>query len=506
MPPSPCCAVLFFVLSRDAPRLQWGFPIQSLRNDGGRSTDTSDARPAVAALGRFLNQHLGFDRAVAFTASARGWTAASGLVTLALIAHFLSGAEQGYYFTFSSLIALQMVFELGFSQVVLQLASHERAHLTIDSCGRIEGDKEAHARLASTLQISLRWYAVGALLFAMFVIPAGIHFFAIHQHLGPAVAWRSPWICAATVAAFAFFLDPMFSFSEGCGYVSDVARMRFTQSIVGSSLAWTMLAIHHGLYAPAMVIAGQVLVGALWLLGKRGLLVGLLILRAVGPKVSWKEEIWPFQWRMAISWISGYFVYQSFNPFLFAFKGPRAAGQMGMSLSVANSLMFIAMAWVSTKAAPFGALIARNKFTELDRLFFKALLQSTGIATLGVVVAWSAVVYLNRIQSPYAHKVLDPIPFALLLIAAIANHLFASMGTYLRAHKREVLFQLSVAIAVSVLLSNYIFARTVGATGMVAGYLAIICVFGLVCGSLRFNKYRSLWHSVELFTERASES
>jgi hypothetical protein len=71
------------------------------------------------------------------------------------------------------------------------------------------------------------------------------------------------------------------------------------------------------------------------------------------------------------------------------------------------------------------------------------------------------------------------------------------MATYLRAHKQEKLFHLSLAIAGTVLLSNYFFARTTGALGMVAGYLTIIALLGLGCGSLLFNKYRRLWHADE---------
>ncbi len=80
---------------------------------------------------------LGLDRAVVFTVLARAWTSGSGLITVVLIARFLSPAEQGYYYTYASLIALQMVFELGFSQVVMQLASHERAHLSIGPDGSV---------------------------------------------------------------------------------------------------------------------------------------------------------------------------------------------------------------------------------------------------------------------------------------------------------------------------------------------------------------------------------
>ena len=42
-----------------------------------------------------------------------------------LIVHFLTAAEQGYYYALWSLVALQSVFELGFSFVILQVAAHE---------------------------------------------------------------------------------------------------------------------------------------------------------------------------------------------------------------------------------------------------------------------------------------------------------------------------------------------------------------------------------------------
>lgn len=462
--------------------------------------EISHCSTSASKLARWLNlaKHgLGLDRAVVFTVLARSWTSASGLITLVLIARFLSPAEQGYYYTYASLIALQMVFELGFSQVVMQLASHERAHLSIGLYGPVTGDEKAHARLASVLQLSVRWYGVGALLLGLALIPTGFYFFSSHQHLGAIVPWRAPWVAAATAAVFAFQLDPLYSFFEGCGFVSNIAHMRWMQAIVGSLLAWGTLMTHHGLYAPATVIAGQVVVGAAWLFRRRGLLVDLLAYKTGDRHISWQNEIWPFQWRIAISWISGYFLYQTFNPFLFAFKGPVAAGKMGMSLSFANSLMVIAMAWVSTKAAPFGTLIAQKRFVQLDALFFRALWHSTFVAGLGAIVVWSAIAYLHSTHNRYAEKLLSPLPFGLLLIAAILNHLFASMGTYLRAHKQEKLFQLSLSIAVAVLLSNYFFARTSGALGMVAGYLVIIALMGLGCGTLIFNKYRRLWHPQE---------
>src|ERR1700723_3194720 len=86
---------------------------------------------AIVRLRHWIRRVLGLDRAVGFTVLARFWSSAACPGTVGLIAPFLSQAEQGYYYTFGSLVAMQMVFEVGFSLVVLWLASPERAQLSI---------------------------------------------------------------------------------------------------------------------------------------------------------------------------------------------------------------------------------------------------------------------------------------------------------------------------------------------------------------------------------------
>src|ERR1039458_7262154 len=45
------------------------------------------------------------------------------------------------------------------------------------------------------------------------------------------------------------------------------------------------------------------------------------------------------------------------------------AGRMGLSMSVVTQMSAIMLSWMTTKAAPFGSLIAKNETPELDRLF-----------------------------------------------------------------------------------------------------------------------------------------
>lgn len=450
--------------------------------------------PQNSAWRRLLHL-LGVDRAIAFTVLARGWASAAGLVTVALIARQLTPAEQGYYYTFGSIVAMQLIFELGFSVVILQLASHETAHLTIHEDGRIEGDERHHARLASVLRKSLHWYTAAAVLMGLLLVPGGWIFFARHAHPGIVVPWHLPWTLVVLASCVTFQIDPIFSFLEGCGMVARVARTRFTQAVLGSSMAWLALSTHHGLFAPAMMVGGQAIAGLYWLFRRRGLLLALYRKASGAFAIDWMREVWPFQWRIAVSYGCGFFIFQLFNPVLFAYWGPAEAGRMGMSLSLANALASIAISWINTKSAPFGTLIARNQYAELDTLFFRSAIQSLALSITGSIVVWTAAFWLRAHGFAFAHRLLAPLPLGLLLCSMNINQAVSSMAIYLRAHKQEKFLLNSVVGASLMGCSTFFLGRAFGALGMTCGQFAIAVVVGLGLGTYTFVKYRRLWHA-----------
>jgi uncharacterized membrane protein len=449
----------------------------------------------LTAVSRRLRHILGIDRAVGFTVLARSWGILSGALTVLLIARFLSPAEQGYYYTFASLVALQIVFELGFSYVILQLAAHESIQLHIQPGGEISGDERAHSRLASVLQKSVRWYSVAALLMAAFLVIAGFHFFSTHGQSSGPVAWKLPWTCSVVAAIFTFQMDPVFSFLEGCGFVPQVARLRLTQAIAGTTLAWTALALHRGLYAPAGVIAGQAVTGFVFLVSKRNLLLPLLRRRPSAYIVGWRTEIWPFQWRVAVSCFFGYFIFPLFSPVLFAYRGAAEAGRMGMSITIANSLGALASAWINTKSSPFGNMIARRDFATLDRVFFRTLVQSAGLLLGGEAMILSFLFLVAQYLPHLASRML-PIPqFALLMFTVFLSHIVYSEAAYLRAHKREPFVVLATLVGFLTGVSTLLTGRLWGATGVVVGYFVCGGVFYFAGGTYLFVRLRRLWHA-----------
>src|SRR3569623_371311 len=308
---------------------------------------------------------IGLDRAIAFTVLGRVVQGQGSVGSVLLIVHFLTPAEQGYYYALWSLVALQSVFELGFSFVILQVAAHERAHLEFHGDGTITGREVSHTRLASLLQRAVKWYTSAAVVMGIVLLVGGMRFFSMHQQPQAPNIWIVPLRVTVLACAITFSIGPILSFLEGCGQVTHVARMRFFQSMVSVAASWTAMLSHHGLYSPAMVLLGQGFVASILLYSRRRLLLPLLRMHVAGAGVSWKREVWPFQWKIAVSWLCDYFIFQLFTPVLFAFRGPEEAGRMGLSMNIVTQLSAMMLAWMTTKDAPYGSMNAKKERHEL---------------------------------------------------------------------------------------------------------------------------------------------
>lgn len=453
-----------------------------------------------------LRDRFGIDGAVAYTVLARCANIAGSAGTVLLISHLLSSVEQGYYYTLLSLVALQVVFELGFSFVVQQLAAHESVHLTFSSGGSVTGSAHAHARLAGALRLSLRWYTAAAIVMCLVVTPLGAYFFTRNDlSVAFRVAWAGPWYSAAVASACALWCLPFYAFLEGCGQVRDIAAMRLRQSIVSTVLAWSAFVLHRGLYAPTLLIVGQLIVGLFFLHGRRRIFLDLLLI--AGEALSWRREVWPFQWQTAVSSFCSYFIVQAYIPLIFALRGPVDAGQMGMSLSISGYMTTLALAWISTKATPFAYLIARGEFDRLDCQFRSALVGSLSMFGIMAVLCVVGLSLLPLISPQLAARMLPMRLFALLVVAAGANLLSQGLAILLRCFKREPLLIQAPLVALLTLLLARLSIPFFGNAGAACSYCGATTVVGAPFAVILFLRirrtYRAQSQSVEcLATER----
>jgi len=255
-----------------------------------------------------------------------------------------------------------------------------------------------------------------------------------------------------------------------------------------------------------MVNIGFAAAGLVFLYKRRRLCLGLLRYPAREHAVSWRSEVWPFQWKIAVSWACLYFSGQVLVPTLFAYRGPREAGQFGMSLGIATYLSVLMISWMSTKATPFGQMIARGEYPQIRRLFFRTLRQALSVFLALATICEMAMVALFSRFPRLAGRMVSPRVFALLLLASMSFFIVQSMSVYLRSFKREPFLAQSIVIAVSTVLLSFLTMKWWGSYGAALVFLLCTGIFGLVSGSLVFSRWtRSVCGGVPIQPRFAGE-
>ena len=435
---------------------------------------------------RRLQALAGLDIHVFSTMLFRTWGILAGGATLILIPLWLSPAQQGYYYTFASLLALQVFFELGLSQVIIQLVGHEAAHLRFNVDGTISGEPERIARLGGILALLKRWYAVAAVLFVIFGGSAGAMFLDRHGQVLAISQWAPVWGAAVVVTAVNLYLSPQLAVIEGTGQVGQVARLRLMQSMVGYSGMWLLLMSGANLWAAVAVPLFSAFGTFMWL-RSRG---GWLRARVTGETpINWRRDVFPLQWRIAASWGCGYFVFSLFTPVIFASHGAAEAGRLGMAMSVFTAVTTLGLSWINAKIPSFAMHVSRGESAVLNQLFRGVVLRSTVVtALLGlIIVASTALGAQYGIDA--VRRIAEPETLFWIATASTINTAVYAAAVYMRAHREEPMLPVSVVsalltVAVVALLHNDV-------SHMMLGYAAISGCVTLPWTFMLMKRYRA---------------
>ncbi|RWY50193.1 lipopolysaccharide biosynthesis protein [Mucilaginibacter gilvus] len=436
---------------------------------------------------------IGIDGAIAFTLLSRIIQAFGGIGSLVFIGAFLSGDERGYFYTFSSILAIQVFFELGLSGIITQYTAHECAHLQWVN-GNLQGESYYKSRLSSLLRFFIKWFGVISLLLFLLLVAAGFYFFS-NYNKGSHVAWQNPWILLCLATSLNLFIDPLLAFIEGLGDVKDMAKIRLIQKTTNVILLIVFFVLGFKLYSAALASLVSILINYAQIVFTKRKDKLRTIWKLLGTDtINYMTEIFPFQWRIALSWISGFFIFQLFNPILFAFEGPVVAGQMGMSLQILNGISGLSMSWITTKVPLFSSLIALKKYEELNVVFKKTLnsLIVVNFGMIGLFYLLFMLLYVNHLS--YSNRFLAPVPLALLCGATMVNQMVFSWATYLRCHKQEPFLIISIVIGILCSLSTVILGRYFGVLGLAGGYTFITFVISFPWAYFIFKEKQSQWH------------
>ena len=454
-------------------------------------------------------RNFGFNRAISFGVLARMWSLISGPLTIYLIGTRLTKIQQGFYFTMSSLLALQLFFELGLMTVIAQFDSHEFVNLTWGKKGLIEGDPLARARFIDLLSKGAKWFSVASLCLFIVLVPAGLVFLGNQASPSLGFSWQLPWILAVSGTAINLFTVPFFAVVMGSGDVVTVNYREMLGAVFSSILCWVVLALHGGLYAAFAVNLGAIAVSWTYLFREKPEMLRLAWRRINGrdgvqspeERIYWWREVWPLQWKLALTWICGYFVFQLFTPVLFRYQGAVVAGQMGMTVSAANALLGVSLTWINARTPEFGKLVAKQEWGKLDSMLRQVLLQSTAVCLLGATVGTILIWFLQQ-HFAIGQRFIPAAHAGLFFAGMVFSVMVAAFGGYLRAHKKEPLLPLSIAHGIIQAGATWLLGMKYSTLGVTAGFFVVNIVIIFPGAFLIWQKSRKEWHKLpDVFQE-----
>lgn len=458
----------------------------------------------MASLLRCIAQGIGIDKAIAYTSGARIVQGVSGVGTMFFLSTFLTGVEQGFYFTFGSILALQVFFELGLTGIMQQYVAHEASHLVFDEDKVYQGESKYRSRLASLVRFCLKWYSVLAIVVLVFLIIVGNVYFSKYGDSQAAdVQWQLPWVIICVGTSICIFQSPLTAILRGLGYVKDMSKIGFYGQIINPLCIWAGLALGLKLYVTGIGYLLSVIIWQVYVM-RKGLYRILinLVKTDVTERVSYFKEIFPYQWRIALSWISGYFIFQLFNPVLFATEGAVVAGQMGMTLHALNSIQSLSLSWMNTKIPVLSKLIALKEYVKLDTMFNQTLKQMVSVCSVLLVAFFVVLWGLNLSQLEFngsilADRFLGYVPTLLMMLPIFLQQFTGSWATYLRCHKKEPFLVNSIVGGLMCMASTIGLGKVFGLYGITVGYCCIQVFLCFWAYKIYVSK-KAEWHNLQL--------
>lgn len=402
---------------------------------------------------------------------------ASGLLCLIIVAGAYDSFSAGRIYTLISLAGAASLFELGLSTLVLQRASQ----VTREEGWKPRDPTGSHALIKPFLGHYLVLIGVQALLLLAVLLPAGL-WMIVGVFKEPLIGTGAiAWALACLVLALGLPTALVLSTLEGLGQLAVVAKVRAIQAL--TSLLALNLSLFWGVGYPAVAIqlSCALAVGwlALWVLN--GPFVALVVRQASWQLVRARVKLdWPFQWRLSLSFLSGYFSNQAWVVAISLTGAVALAGHIAMTLQVLNAMVGFAMTPIAARLATLSALAQPDSSGDYHKLTLVLIRQAVLIflvmlAALAIGYA-SAEFFVPEIKG----RLLPTGPLVVILICAPMVLCLSALTLLNQSLGRDDLFIVSLFRVVAPLSALAILGDDLGAWSFSLSFAAILLMSLLV--------------------------
>lgn len=442
-----------------------------------------------------LAEKLQIDRPLTYALVARCWQALAGPLTMVFLIRSLTLGEQGVYYSLSAIMSIQFFFELGLLNVIISQVGHYRsAYLQAAT----EHDKLiASVRLFSLISAAQRFFWAAGLLFWC---SANLLGWWTLKNKSTTIDWGAPLLCLSVFAAGTVILSPKMAVIEGSGFRESVYRTRLLQMLSGAIVVWVSLLA--GLKVWALVASAAVQMAFVFYLTRivhrdlfqpnvddRGAVVAQTA--AMDVKWSWLTQVFPLQWRVALSSMIYHAATQFFTVIVFYFHNDQEAGRLGMTLAATGAIQNLALAWINTKFSLVSGLHGAGLREQAGTLWRRSAVISTGLLVFAMSAALLVVSLLPWAGRGWESRFIEPWQMAVLGLGCLANHWVALQSFYVMSRQARPLLPAALCgfttTGICVLLGGWYYSTS----GIVVGYAAATTLVTLPLHSWAYWRYRN---------------
>ena len=422
------------------------------------------------------------DKSTLITILSRASSAVLGVLVLFLLSQKLTQVEQGYYFTFYSVLALQFIFDLGFSTIIKQFVGSEVGKYKLALKCRndgIAGSITDNIKLLEMIRFIIKWYSLLVVVISVILIVIGLLFFKQSEDN---VNWFFPWIVIVIFTAVNLFNLALLSVCEGLDKILQVSKVILLQSLIAPIGVIIALYLDLKLYSPSVGLFIKILISFFGILYIAGPILRTAFCNASSNSFVWKKDMLPMQWRMFVSILCGYIILQLFTPLSFKFLGAIYAGQIGLSLNVIQLIVSISSVVYLIKIPIYSSLIGENKVADANQLFrSNAKISFSLLATIFII--FLSFIYLSTsLNLPYlaelSSRFLPLKELFLLCIAYFIYMLFSSLASFSRCFREELFLKQSIFTSLFIIIG---FSLTITKFQGIGLILTFLCVNLLYC-------------------------
>ena len=400
-------------------------------------------------------------------------------VLIIIIPLCVDGVTKGYWYTFGSIAALSMIADMGFTTIITQFSAHEFTHVVFDNRQRtLISEENINKKLSSLFKFSNKWAIIATLGASTVIFVVGFVMFLPEKD---GVDWFFPWLIYVLATGGNFFATVLMSFFEGCGCIAVCQKIKLISSICDSAMSVLLLFLGFGLYALALpLLLGSLLSLFLVFVVFRKFIIQLLKIKNSQEK-EWAKPILKLLWKYALSWCSGYIIYQIYTPLTFKIYGAEISGKVGYTLTIVSAIVSIAGIWNYISVPKINTHVEKKEWNLLDKEFKKnmILIEASFVFLSLILVCLSFVPFTSSFVNKY---VLLGLPLLCLLTGYSIQVATAYIAVYLRAHKEEPLMITSIVTAVLSISITFLSVMFLNYEYVFLGFcIATALVFPVVC-------------------------